>query len=473
MKSRHQPTCINSFDLTGDGVPELLSGWSNGKFEVRSEKTGETLFKESFGAPISSVLCADFRGNGREEVICITEDGEVKGYLQADSSIGKTIEDSKRSAESLSQLQHLRTELQQEIKLYQTANFQAEYSTSPNQVKVDTTISVYIEKLQADYSMRVVIKSAKTTGIKAVVVEADGVLDSEVTFHPFPEEKDTAYFPLNLKARFACIISLKVLVGFPLSNFYHAVKAEIPLGRFTSFVPKLPDSGGFPTSYVKFKVKDTIQRFVSWLDQAFQTKLYNTTNYNKDTFEMSFVSSINKMPLVLTFNANESIVVISTDDMSLAGELVQDLAQFLGILELQSVNDFPREMEEFEAVLRDVESYNAARLTISADVADRTSAIKELVIKGEEARILQNMGSVRESYRQLFRLNKEMVAEHEKKALNHKALVESLKKVNSMIQKASNLRVGKAKSALINSCRAAIKANNMRTLFKLIKQGTS
>ena len=130
-------------------------------------------------------------------------------------------------------------------------------------------------------------------------------------------------------------------------------------------------------------------------------------------------------------------------------------------------------MEEFEAVLRDVESYNAARLTISADVADRTSAIKELVIKGEEARILQNMGSVRESYRQLFRLNKEMVAEHEKKALNHKALVESLKKVNSMIQKASNLRVGKAKSALINSCRAAIKANNMRTLFKLIKQGTS
>lgn len=65
MKSRHQPTCINSFDLTGDGVPELLSGWSNGKFEVRSEKTGETLFKESFGAPISSVLCADFRGNGR------------------------------------------------------------------------------------------------------------------------------------------------------------------------------------------------------------------------------------------------------------------------------------------------------------------------------------------------------------------------------------------------------------------------
>ena len=68
VKSRHDVQCINSFDLDGDGVQELLSGWSNGKFEVRAEKNGESLFKENFGAPISAILCADFRNNGREEV---------------------------------------------------------------------------------------------------------------------------------------------------------------------------------------------------------------------------------------------------------------------------------------------------------------------------------------------------------------------------------------------------------------------
>ena len=75
---------------------------------------------------------------------------------------------------------------------------------------------------------------------------------------------------------------------------------------------------------------------------------------------------------------------------------------------------------------------------------------------------LQNTASVRESYRQLFHLNKDMVAEHEKKAVNHKNLVQSLKQVNGMIQKASDLRVGNPKSTLIASCRAAIKANNMQ-----------
>ena len=397
----------------------------------------------------------------------------MKGYLQADSTVGRSIEDSKRSAESLSQLQHLKSELQQEIKMYQKANFQAEFAVPAGQVKVDTNISVYIEKLQHDYSIRLVIKCAKTTGIKAVIVEADGVLANEVTFYPFAEEKNVAYYPVTLKSRMPCVISLKVLLGFPLSNFYHAVQAEIHLGKFTTFVPAHADSVVFPKSYVKFKVKDTIQRFVTWIDAAFQTQLASTTNYNKDSFEISFISSITKMPLLLTFNANESIIVISTEDLGLAGEIIQDFAAFHGITEFESVNDFPREMEDFQVVLRDVESYNAARLALSADVADRTSAIKDLVIKGEEARILMNTTAVRESYRQLFHLNKDMVAEHEKKALNHKLLVDALKKVNIMIQKASDFRVGKAKAKLVTSCRAAIRANNMQTLFKLIKQGTS
>ena len=473
VKSRHMVNCINSFDLDGDGVEELLSGWSNGKFEVRSEKTGETLFKENFSAPISAILCADFRNNGREEVICCTADGEVKGYLQADSTMGRTLEDSKRSAESLGQLQRLKAELQQEVRMYQKANFQSEFHTVPGQTKVDPKVNVHIEKLQGDNSLRLVISSAKTTGIKALVLEADGILSNDATFFPFPDERDVAYFPLDIKSRVPCNLSVKVLVGFPLSNFYHAINVEIPLGKFTCFIPSQRDNINYPDSYVKFKFKDTTQRFVSWIDSVFQTQLASTTNYNKETFEMCFISSVDKMPLVITLNANESIVIISTDDMMLAGEIVQDLANFLGISELESLIDFPQEMQEFQHVLQDVESYNAARLTISADVADRTSAIKELVIKAEEARILQNMSSVRESYRQLFRLNKEMVAEHEKKALNHKCLVESLKKVNAMIQKASDLRVGKAKSKLITSCRSAIRANNMQSLFKIIKQGAT
>lgn len=51
------------------------------------------------------------------------------------------------------------------------------------------------------------------------------------------------------------------------------------------------------------------------------------------------------------------------------------------------------------------------------------------------------------------------------------ALLESLKEVNQMIQRAARLRVGAAKSRVVSLCRAAIKNNNMAALFKIIREG--
>ena len=35
FKSKHQVVCITGHDLDADGVPELISGWQNGKLEAR------------------------------------------------------------------------------------------------------------------------------------------------------------------------------------------------------------------------------------------------------------------------------------------------------------------------------------------------------------------------------------------------------------------------------------------------------
>lgn len=42
-------TAIHFFDINGDGVPELIVGWSNGKIDARNSKTGEIIFKVSCG----------------------------------------------------------------------------------------------------------------------------------------------------------------------------------------------------------------------------------------------------------------------------------------------------------------------------------------------------------------------------------------------------------------------------------------
>ena len=56
---------------------------------------------------------------------------------------------------------------------------------------------------------------------------------------------------------------------------------------------------------------------------------------------------------------------------------------------------------------------------------------------------------------------------------NHQQLLNGLRVVNQTIQKAGNLRFGKCKSTLVTAARAAIKANNVQQLVKIIRTGTA
>ena len=97
--------------------------------------------------------------------------------------------------------------------------------------------------------------------------------------------------------------------------------------------------------------------------------------------------------------------------------------------------------------------------------------MKAYVIKAEDARILGDLKAMRAAYAQLYTLNQELMGEYSKRANNHEQLLAALKEVNHMIQKAAKLRVGAAKARIVSACRAAIKANNIHALFKLIKTG--
>jgi len=56
VKSKNKVHCIQSFDLDSDGVPELISGWSNGRFEVRNDTDGELIYRQNFSSPVSAIV---------------------------------------------------------------------------------------------------------------------------------------------------------------------------------------------------------------------------------------------------------------------------------------------------------------------------------------------------------------------------------------------------------------------------------
>ena len=87
VKTKNKVTALESFDMDSDGVPEIITGWGTGLFNVRRLDTGETIFKETVGGAIASIVRSDYRLDGKEEIMICAESGEVRGYLPADAEL--------------------------------------------------------------------------------------------------------------------------------------------------------------------------------------------------------------------------------------------------------------------------------------------------------------------------------------------------------------------------------------------------
>ncbi|KAJ3286405.1 Bardet-Biedl syndrome 2 protein [Borealophlyctis nickersoniae] len=73
-------------------------------------------------------------------------------------------------------------------------------------------------------------------------------------------------------------------------------------------------------------------------------------------------------------------------------------------------------------------------------MADAAAALRMLVVRAEDSRLIGDWLAMKESYSIVYDMNRDLMAEHVKRTVNHTRLVESLKSVNAIIQKAANLR---------------------------------
>ena len=188
----------------------------------------------------------------------------------------------------------------------------------------------------------------------------------------------------------------------------------------------------------------------------------------------------------------------------------QDLAAYLQITQLESVAEFPLAARALRGLLARVDEHNAIRTAFTADLACSSQTVKALVVQAEDARQLHNMGTVKRAYSELcvfhsvltlpaalalaacllatcahplsfscsllvycsrYTLNTELLGEFVKRRTNHEALLAALKLVNAMVQKASRLRVGDAKTRVVAGCRAAIKSGQVNALLDVIRTG--
>lgn len=470
---------------------------------------------------VAGILTSDYRLDGHEEVLVVYENGKIDGYLATDIEFGR-LYDSGIGKENmadqlvLEELHNSKLELINELRNLEKLSKITKTTEIPVGALASNTNLNYI--LHPDIenkalALRVEVNNPDVQIVNLIAVDLEGVILVErevIAISPKPQSK-TAILPLRPNRNAACKIRVQShIAARSLGAQIHVFEKDIEIPKFAVFC-QLQELSQYtiPVGTVKFSARESIERFVSWMKESFILR-FNLSNYddrlkigflsvcrtssglletkggNKNTNALNNSNSFKKSGdalasegelVVLSFlKASESgqgltKVKINCDNMELAADIMQDLAKYMKWDELDSEADFPAEFEKFEEVLKTVAECNTQRINLTADMADESQRIKALVIRAEDSRLMQDMGSMRHAYTELSSMNASLITSYNVRAQNHETLLASLKEVNMMIQKAANLRVGKAKARVISDCRGAVKANEMQALFRILRHG--
>ncbi|CAF2512234.1 unnamed protein product [Rotaria sp. Silwood2] len=315
IKSRNIAIVLQTFDADGDGVDELVTGWSNGKVDIRSDRTGEIIFKDSLNSSIAGVVKADYRVPGENLLICCTNEGEVRGYkFSAQDAVAAAAYAYKNSQEALTYVKFS----------HPAANHVREYITVPIIIPRDVSIDLH----------------------------------------------------------------LQVFVGMKTSTLFHLFELSRQLPVFSMYMLVENSLDTEPKGFVTFSINERMSRILVWINHHFL--FAEEFSPNMASLYVTFLCVRTDLKLVIKMQ-NTGQVRIQTDDMELAGNIIQSLGKFLKIENLQTVVDFPQEFEILEQVFYQIEAYQNARQKISSDMAEHASVIRNFLIRAEDARLIGDM----------------------------------------------------------------------------------
>lgn len=482
IKSKNHAMSIHAFDLNSDGVCELITGWSNGKVDARSDRTGEVIFKDNFSSAIAGVVEGDYRMDGHVQLICCSVDGEIRGYLPGMAEMRGNLMDTSVEQDLLRELSQKKQNLLLELRNYEESG-KADLSSPPNEAdgqrgvipastKLRTALSVNLGSKTQQAHAELCISTSNDTIIRAVLIFAEGIFVGEShVVHPSVHNLSSSIrIPITPPRDVPVDLHLKTFVGYRSSTQFHVFELTRQLPRFSMYALTSPDSASEPLGYVNFIIAERAPRVVIWLNQNFL--LPEETNIQNAPFQVCFTSLRNGGQLCIKIKPSGEITV-NTDDIDLAGDIIQSMASFFAIEDLQVEADFPVYFEELRKVLVKVDEYHSVHQKLSADMADNSNLIRSLLVRAEDARLMRDMKTMKNRYMELYDLNKDLINGYQIRCNNHTELLGNLKAVNQAIQRAGRLRVGKPKNQVITACRDAIRSNNTNMLFRIMRVGTA
>uniref|UniRef100_A0A1I8F2M2 Bardet-Biedl syndrome 2 protein homolog n=1 Tax=Macrostomum lignano TaxID=282301 RepID=A0A1I8F2M2_9PLAT len=177
IKSKNTPVAVFAFDLDSDGVPRLITGWSNGKIDARNCRTGEVVFKDHFPALWLALWLLTFARTALSSLL------RPRAHSPARTLLETTGVDSASSVHSLMQTrqnlqlelhnyeENAKAQLQQQRQQTRTAAPAAAEKLAGSSGGVQTSLSVDLAHKPAP-CVCLRVATTNSTAIRAVIVFA-------------------------------------------------------------------------------------------------------------------------------------------------------------------------------------------------------------------------------------------------------------------------------------------------------------
>ncbi|VDM93810.1 unnamed protein product [Onchocerca ochengi] len=224
-----------------------------------------------------------------------------------------------------------------------------------------------------------------------------------------------------------------------------------------------------PEGKAVFQTYERPSRFALWINNNF---LLDDEILCEDELMLTvnFICLRTNESLILEMDGSGK-VIIQNNDIELVGNIIQSIAESFGITEIQTTAQFPRQIAQLNDITEKLQEMYIMRDRLSATIAERSNSIKEMLVRAEDARTINQFRLMNKYYQKMHTLNQTIIAEHKIRCKNHDELLKLFRNLNKIIEQGSRLRVGVPASQLISACRNAIVEEHFDMLQKIILYG--
>ncbi|CAI5449364.1 unnamed protein product [Caenorhabditis angaria] len=452
--------------------------WKMGKVDTRLVKNGDVMSKDqTLSGQVQAAAIS--RNIDEKSQICVAlGDGKVQSYhLQK-----KKDNETEKTQEMIREFGQKKHNLMMELANYEQEEQMTDAEKEREQrIPVDTTVQCAFLIDQKSRLLYLQLDASNEVIIRSVAMFAEGMFEGGESFLWIPrgrDQSDHVLIPLIIEKDSPNDMHVKAFLGTIDSYKLHVYELSRIIPRFARLAFLTDDSVDFVASdcFVEFELKQRSGKLIEWLQDNFIVDAnYAIPNIEENVFELRFAGLVPRSDLnvLIRFNKTDSRLTIFCDCVETTGNLIQSIAEYFAILNLESHAIFPALFKEADEIINDIDPMFEVRDRLTAELQEQQTLVKEAMIRAEDNIGINNLLGARKFYIRLKQLDSAARQSANLRFINNERCIKSMRRLLKIIESTSRLRVGEAGRLIVNSCRVAINEDNKQIITKIMEFGAA